>query len=615
MNNFAKIYGRQLSFTIKKFSVLFSKTERRKIKYSALLSSFINILDLFSVFLIGILGALSVRIATRISSEKSVEPTFTILGKNFHEDKKLVILLMCIAIILLISKTFFSMYITKRLFTFLTRKSATTSSNLIQKILISPREEVNKYTSQEKLYAVTQGVENIFIGTIATSIVLVADITLLLALFFGLVLIDWILALSTLFFFGMIFSILYNYLHVKSGKLGAESARLNVKSNYEILGVFESLREITVSNKVAFFANKLEITRIELSKNLAILNFLPYISKYAFEIGLVLGTVFVATIQFFRLNLSEAVSTSILFMVAGTRIAPALLRIQQSLIQIRISWGKSMETFSLIEMLAKKEKINLEKLNFDLVNQKDFEPKIALRDVFFSYRGAQKDTLSDISLEIESGQFIAIVGPSGSGKSTLIDLMLGILLPKSGIVSISGLPPYEAFKKFPGKVSYMPQNIYIAEGSIRDNIAYGYSKEEISEKDIERCVSLANLGEFVGNLPNGLDTKVSENGQSLSGGQKQRIGLARALFSEPKILILDEATSALDSDSELKVINTLNQLKGETTMVVVAHRLSTIQEADKIIYVESGKVKEVGTFESISERMPNFTKTLKSFGL
>jgi ABC-type bacteriocin/lantibiotic exporter with double-glycine peptidase domain len=196
-----------------------------------------------------------------------------------------------------------------------------------------------------------------------------------------------------------------------------------------------------------------------------------------------------------------------------------------------------------------------------------------------------------------------------------VDTLLGVLVPDSGNVSISGLTPVEAAKKWPGAISYLPQEIFISQGSIRENIGLGYPAEVATDELVLHCLRLAHLDEFALGLPGGLDARVGEKGAQLSGGQRQRLGIARALFTNPALLVLDEATSALDAETEASVSEAIAALKGETTVVMIAHRLSTVRNADVVYYLEDGKLVASGTFEEVRSAVPNFDDQAKLMGL
>lgn len=204
---------------------------------------------------------------------------------------------------------------------------------------------------------------------------------------------------------------------------------------------------------------------------------------------------------------------------------------------------------------------------------------------------------------------------SGSRKTTLMDLLLGIPEPAAGDIKISGKSTRDAIIHWPGVISYVPQDVLVINGTIRENICLGYSSKEITDEEVFSALSEASLLDFIKKLPMGIHTQVGEQGAQLSGGQRQRIGIARALISEPALIVLDEATSSLDGETESQITESLNQIKGRCTVVMIAHRLSSVRNSDLVIYLEAGKVLATGTFAEVREKAPNFDKQASLMGL
>jgi ABC-type multidrug transport system fused ATPase/permease subunit len=209
----------------------------------------------------------------------------------------------------------------------------------------------------------------------------------------------------------------------------------------------------------------------------------------------------------------------------------------------------------------------------------------------------------------------AIVGPSGGGKSTIIDLILGILSPQEGKVLLGGLNPSEAIRTWPGSIGYVPQEVFISNGTIRDNICLGFDPVTVDEELIWDALKAADLDEFVRSVEGQLEFVVGDNGGSLSGGQRQRIGIARCLLTKPTLVILDEATSALDSATENRISESIMNLRGSCTVIVVAHRLSTVRNSDQVVYIENGEVVAFGTFEDVKANSPKFQEQAEFMGL
>jgi ABC-type multidrug transport system fused ATPase/permease subunit len=249
------------------------------------------------------------------------------------------------------------------------------------------------------------------------------------------------------------------------------------------------------------------------------------------------------------------------------------------------------------------------------VTHDGFVPSVRIRNVYLKYPGKDDFALKNISIDIESGTTVAIVGPSGGGKTSLVDVILGIIKPDKGEVLISGSTPVEAVVEWPGAIGYVPQDVILVSGTVLENVALGFPNSEADEKSVLRALEIAQISEFIDTQRDGIDLQVGERGTKLSGGQRQRIGVARAMFTNPKLLVLDEATSALDGETEVGVTDSIQNLRGSTTVIMIAHRLSTIRNVDQVIYMEKGEVMSVGTFEEVRRSVPNFDIQANLMGL
>jgi ATP-binding cassette, subfamily B, bacterial PglK len=245
----------------------------------------------------------------------------------------------------------------------------------------------------------------------------------------------------------------------------------------------------------------------------------------------------------------------------------------------------------------------------------DFHPSFTVRSLNFQYPGNPDYALENVSFDVQEGSVTSIVGPSGSGKSTLADLLLGILTPDSGSVLLSNRPIYQSIKDWPGAMSYVPQEVALMSGTIRENVAMGFAAEFVPEERILEALEMAQLSDFALSLPQGIDTLIGERGTRLSGGQKQRLGIARALFTKPKLIVLDEATSSLDGSTEADISNAIHNLRGSVTVIMIAHRLSTVKSSDQLIYLLDGKLVSQGSFEHVRSEVPDFDRQAQLMGL
>ena len=233
------------------------------------------------------------------------------------------------------------------------------------------------------------------------------------------------------------------------------------------------------------------------------------------------------------------------------------------------------------------------------VRRAPFTTGLELRGVTFRYPTAPRPSLEEVSLVVRRGEAVGFVGPSGAGKSTLVDVILGLFVPDSGTVLVDGEDVHANLRNWQDQVGYVPQAIYLTDDTLRRNVAFGLADRRIDEAAVRRAIRLAQLEEFVDSLPAGLDTVVGERGVRLSGGQRQRIGIARALYHDPSVLVLDEATSSLDTPTEHGVMQSVQALQGTKTVIIVAHRLSTVEYCDRLYRIEAGRLTEQGTFAEV----------------
>ena len=231
-----------------------------------------------------------------------------------------------------------------------------------------------------------------------------------------------------------------------------------------------------------------------------------------------------------------------------------------------------------------------------------FAQVLEVSELSFKYETAPTNALSNVSLRVKRGEAVGLVGPSGSGKSTLVDVLLGLMAPASGAVLVDGVNVQDRIRWWQDQIGYVPQSIFLTDDTLRRNVAFGLPKSEIDDAAVDAAIRAAQLEEFVNSLPLGLETVVGERGVRLSGGQRQRIGIARALYHNPDVLVLDEATSSLDTETEHGVMQAVQALQGEKTVIIVAHRLSTVEYCDRLYRLESSRIVDEGTFEEVMNR-------------
>jgi ABC-type bacteriocin/lantibiotic exporter with double-glycine peptidase domain len=583
-----------------------SRSDRKKLILITIITFLISLLDLSAVALAGVIGALAVRGIQAQNAGERVGNLMETLNLEQFDLKTQILILSIVALGLLILRSFLSYYFARKIFVYMSN-----SANKITKDVTL----VQKRSVQENLYAITTGVNNLMLGLLGSVINIATDLVLFTILFAGMFIVDPWIAASAFIVFASLALLLYKGLEKRASTLGRNFGRLNVVGNEKITELLSSFREITVRQSAHFYVKKIVENRQELIYGMAQMRVMPLVSKYVLEVALLILVVFITYIQFTFNDTSRAIGNLAVFMAASSRITPAVLRVQQNLLSMKNAIGSSQSTLSLIsdfERLGADKHPVTPSLNHD---SNHIVPKVSLNSVFFKYPGKDTWVLEDISIEIPANSFVGIVGRSGAGKSTLVDLMLGLLSPDKGEILLSGMPPRQAVKQFPRQVAYVPQNVFMHKGTVLENVLAGISLDDVDKLWLDEIFNLTGLTEIIRQMPEGENTEVQDRGVSLSGGQKQRIGIARALVTKPALLILDEATSSLDAVSEDFIGRAITKLQVSTTVVVVAHRLSTIRLADSLVYLEDGKLVAQANFTKLRELVPDFDKQALLMGI
>ena len=599
---------------LKKIISLFDSKDRLKLFFTTAIQIFLSIFDLVGLVLIGLLGTV---VISGFQSSSIGNREAYILGlfnlETMSIQSRVTVLGLLIAVIFS-TKTICSIYLTKKSLYFVSRRGAYLSSKLVTLIFSNSITKYNKFSHQEIIYSISTGISNLTTRVLANLVIVISDIALLIVLFLGLLLINPIVSISSLLMFSIAAYLINRIMKIQSFALGVEEAGLGVESNEKISEILNTYREAIVRNTRLNYINEITDQRFKLAEIEALRNFIPRLNKYLIEITMISGILFVAGLQFTINNAAQAISNLAIFLAAVTRIAPAVLRIQLGIISIQSGLGNSKKTIEIIDYVSKStsEIINSNSPDF-LYN--GFKGDISIRDLEFSYDLMGAPVLECVNLEVFSGEQIAVVGSSGAGKTTLVDLILGIHAPTKGSVTISGMDPLTSISRWPGAIAYVPQDIFMVNGSVWDNVTLGLNIDSSHEKQVWDSLTLAKADKLVRDLPDGIFSEIGESGYKLSGGEKQRIGIARALFTKPKLLILDEATSALDADTEMVITDAIKSLKGSTTIIMIAHRLSSVRNADKVVFMSDGKIKSIGTFKEVRDQVPDFDKQANLMGL
>jgi ATP-binding cassette subfamily C protein len=349
--------------------------------------------------------------------------------------------------------------------------------------------------------------------------------------------------------------------------------------------------------------------RVAAADSAATQYYLSGMPRYIIEAALLVGVALFVLSQALAGDIVKSAATIGVFLSGGFRLTAALLPLQNALLTINAAIPSARTAHAILDLVTiskqRKEKPQHQSIGaVDSMKQDQVSRAlgVTLNNVSFSYLDSDRMAVSNVSFEIEPGTQVALMGPSGAGKSTIADLLCSVLAPSSGAISRTDQTDGFSRPGFGGLVSYVPQRPGLVSGTILENVALGEGPETVDREKVLEALQLAHLGGLIEELPEGLDTFLGKLQDGLSGGQMQRLGLARALYTKPGLLVMDEATSALDAESEAEIQKALDDMRGKVTVVLIAHRLNTIQHADKVILVEDGQVKDSGTFKELVSR-------------
>lgn len=567
-------------------------------------------MDLVAVGLVGALGTL----ATALIQSQSIGPTGNIgrLLRALHlesfSQETQVVLLAAATVLIFVGRTVLSIYLTRRALRYLANRAADASVQLVDGLLSQNLHFIQRHNTQDLIFSTTASTNALVLGVLGSVVSMASDAAMLLVLSIFLIYAAPLVALVSALLLIMVVSLLHRSTVTRAHELGTRGASLDIESREMLYEAIATYRDMYVRGAQQFYSRTNRRLRQELAGVAAESAFLPNISKYVLESAVILGALVVAGVEFAVEDSQRAVGILTLFLAAGTRLAPGIVRLQQGATSLRLSSGQAEHALGLRAELLENPKVMPPTLESFNIEHTGFVPSVELIDVSFKYPNSEKLVVENLSLWVEPGSFVALTGPSGAGKSSVADLILGILDPDRGSVRISGFEPKWVLGKWPGAIGYVPQEVWITDGTIRENVCLGMDPSLVADELVWKVLNLAALEEYVRELPGTLDAEVGERGTRLSGGQRQRLGIARALLTNPKLIVLDEATSNLDAGTESLITQSLQALRGKVTLIAVAHRLATVKSADIVVYMENARICDAGTFNEVRQRTPNFAR-------
>ena len=580
-------------------------------------------LDLIGVLLLGLVSVLSLSVVSNVPPPALVERILS-LGKLESVSPEVVAAgLAGLAGLALITKSIVAALLTRRTYRFLAFRQAALSAHLTRTLLSRPLIQIQTRATQDAAFTIIMATQAVMLGILGAASAAAAEVTLLVIMGVGLFAVDPVVTVFAVGFFGVVAVLLQRSLSGWASRMGKESADLDIQAYQAIQEAIASYREISVSDRRNFYVSRIQDLRWRTASIAADSQFLLLLPKFTYEIALVIGALLLAVSQVMTKDLLAAVGVIAIFLVAAARVMPAVMRLQVATLSIRRSEAPARKALQLAADMGDSKIATAPSVSVDASEIRrsieegypDFTPEINARDLEVHYPGSVRPAITQVTFDISPGCSVALVGSTGAGKSTLADLVLGVLPPSMGSIHIGGMAPTLAAKQWPGGIAYVPQEVALINGSVRQNVMLGLPPDAFGDERVWRALDRAQLSAFLREGRDGLDTLVGEGGTRLSGGQRQRLGVARALFTDPRLLVLDEATSALDAETEDSLVETIKDLEGAVTTIIVAHRLATIRHCELILFLEEGRVAARGNFEEVREQSPSFARQANLLGL
>ena len=611
-------------------SISMLPAHKRKLLYLAAGTQLsLGLFDLIGIALIGLVAAVAVSGIGVTTIPEWAQDFLDNVGLGSATISQLSVIIAVAAVAVLVTKSVLSAFMTRRIFRFLAARQADLSVSLARAFLRRPLAEVQKWTTSEAIYALGMGVSATTVALLGSAITIAAELFLFTIIGVSLLIYSPVITLASGAFFGIAVFILQKVLGAWSAKNAEIIKGTSIDTYNAIAEALTTYRESTVLDRRDLYIERYAGVIERNAKASAANAFYMELPKYVLEIALYTGILILGGIQFLTQDWGTAAATVALFLAAGSRVIPSLLRLQGAGITVRNASVMSQPTFLMFDQLkaVANSEDEPERATIDLVEEADrihsriqggypnFDARVVVENVTLTFSDATKPVLNNISVTVNPGESLALVGSTGAGKSTLADIILGVLTPDSGLVTIGELPPRHAIVSNAGAIAYVPQNVALIAGTIRQNVALGLPESLIDDDLVWEALRRAHLDHFLIGEREGISTQIGERGFKISGGQRQRLGIARALYTRPKILVLDEATSALDAETERAITQTLNELEGAVTTITVAHRLVTVQHCDQLLFLEKGVVEARGTFDEVRAQSAIFDRQASLLGL
>lgn len=517
---------------------------------------------------------------------------FASLNIDIAQSKNITIFLIVLLIAIYILKNLYLLFLVRKQSTFIAHTRNTMISRVLREFLNRPYEDYLG-TDIPTIFRITDSDIPQTISLMLAMLNLATEAVVSFLIFLVLLFQDYRLTLFIILVFGALTLLVAKVIKPRLNRIGTTNQSVQSRiAKWRIEAIY-GIKDVKVLNREDFFIRnyyETGYTGANIARDYAVLNSTPRLMIEAvFIVAMLLYVAFYISGDG---DIDTMMTTLTTFAVAAVRVLPSVNRINTYMTEIAYTEPSLNYVYDNFQdgMMEDTQMRAISKKKTDKVLK--LSDKIELKDIVYHYPNSEQLIFNHANMEVKKGESVGIMGASGAGKSTIVDILLGLLKANEGTITCDGVDIFDNYESWLGQIGYIPQTIYLVDESIRDNIAFGIDADRIDENRIWEVLKDAQLDEFIKSLPDGLDTTIGERGVRLSGGQCQRIGIARALYNNPDILVFDEATSALDNETEAAVMEAVDAFRGKKTMIIIAHRLHTIEKCDKIYKVENGQLKE-----------------------
>ncbi|UOE42757.1 ABC transporter ATP-binding protein [Agromyces larvae] len=493
---------------------------------------------------------------------------------------------------------------------FLGREEAEMSTRLLRYFLNAPYGLHLKRSSADFIRVINDAVHVVFKQSVIGVMNIISELVTIIAVSITLVILVPVPAFLLLAYFLLIVALFYSVVRPAAKHAGTRLISSIARVYEGAMHALGGIKEIRIRHKAPYFLRRYSRARHDYAAAEHTAAFLGELPKYLFEVAFILGIAGISLYIFATMTPAESVSALAALTAAGFRLLPSVTRLVSSMSTVRL--GRPSYEVVLADLrdaeLAEENEAADDQVTAPFAR---LRRDVRFDNVTFTHDGRERPAVDNVSITVPVGESVALVGPSGAGKSTIVDLLLGLYAPESGTIRADGIEIHDMLPAWQQSVGLVPQEVYLLDDSLRANIAFGEEPEDVDPVRLAEAIDGAQLTELVAQLPEGLDTFIGERGIRLSGGQRQRIGIARALYTKPQLLVLDEATSALDNETEQRISETIANLHGTVTIVIIAHRLSTVRDCNEVIFLQDGRVAAAGGFDELQLLNDDFARLVK----